>query len=311
MKTRIMHKKDNSPTCACCGHKTIGHEYDICPICMWQCDFSQEKDPDSKHGPNSFTLRQSQQNFMKFGNCDGVKDINRASKEKYERDPQWCPLPPNPDPIEDTKAWRRIRPPLEPDACLCCGYATIFHEGEVCRICHWPSGYRSDPYMRYPGINEGLSLYEAQQNYQKLGVFSEKYLHLKTEPRPDDIYVSSWKPADPPSDPSQFKNYIAPSIEFCPCCGYRTCRLQVCDICRWHRNEEQERNPDSLPTDKNCYNDVTFRQARQNFLAFGKCSKKYVIDDPELRKHIRKYAPDPDDERDPNWKPLPPLSEDS
>jgi hypothetical protein len=287
---------------------------DGCPICYWECDYGQESEPDYPYGANdSITLREAQQNYIKFGVCEKELCGQRGRKPRpgEVRNPEWRPFPAEPNPDEDAKAWRRpiYRGPIR---CLCCGYETISQEGDICRICRWEdSGMYASfdvAYDRHEGTNDGLSLYEGQQNYQKFGAFSEKYLHLKTEPRPDDTRASWWKPADPPSDPSQFKTY---AIEFCPCCGYRACHAQLCGICVWHRNEEQEHNPDIPPTDKELFNDVTFRQAQQNFLAFGKCSKKYVIGHPELKKDIRKYAPGPDDERDPNWKPLPPLPKNS
>lgn len=286
-------------------------------LCYWKCDYAQESEPDYPCGANgSITLREAQQNYIKYSVCEKELCGQRGRKPKPEeiRNPKWRPFPAEPDPIEDAKAWRRTidRGPIR---CQCCGYETISQGGDICRICRWKDdgGYALDAaaYNRYEEINEGLSLYEAQQNYMKIGAFSEKYLHLKTEPRPDDTRASWWKPADPPSDPSQFKTFVPLPIEFCPCCGYRACRAQCCDICLWQRNEEQERNPDIIPMSKSCPNEVTFRQAQQNFLAFGKSSKKYVIDDPEQQKRFRKYAPGPDDERDPNWKPLPPLAENS
>lgn len=60
--------------CPCCGCKTFTHEpngsYEICEVCFWEDDLIQLTDPDYEGGANPTSLRQAQQNFIKFGACD-------------------------------------------------------------------------------------------------------------------------------------------------------------------------------------------------------------------------------------------------
>lgn len=58
-------------TCPCCGYKTLDdeHEYDICPICFWEDDLFQFENIDLL-GANPVSLREAQQNFIKFGACE-------------------------------------------------------------------------------------------------------------------------------------------------------------------------------------------------------------------------------------------------
>lgn len=61
-------------TCPCCGYKTLEEEppgtFEICEICYWEDDDIQFQDPDFEGGANEVSLRQAQQNFMKFRACD-------------------------------------------------------------------------------------------------------------------------------------------------------------------------------------------------------------------------------------------------
>lgn len=56
-------------TCPCCGYRTLDFEppgtYDICPICFWEDDGIQFKDPDYVGGANqSDSLRITQRRFL-------------------------------------------------------------------------------------------------------------------------------------------------------------------------------------------------------------------------------------------------------
>lgn len=200
-----MNEKPKLITCPCCGYKTITDTYDICEICNWENDPVQEKYPDWKIGANGIPLRQAQQNFIKYGNCDGIEEKYAGEPlSEFVHDSDWIPLSP---------------------------------------------------------LTEG----ETPITPKTTGPF--------------------------------------PRI-FCPCCGYKTITKEhgICLICLWQHELEQERDPDAAPTGENNNNDVTLRQAQQNFLAFGKSSPRYSAVNT---------TPKPDDERDPNWKPLPPLTEDS
>ncbi|WP_456363939.1 CPCC family cysteine-rich protein [Priestia aryabhattai] len=84
-------------TCPCCGYKTLEEEppdtFDICEICFWEDDGVQYKDPDYERGANVISLREAQQNFVKYGACDeeSVKFTRRPNKFDI-RDLEWKPF---------------------------------------------------------------------------------------------------------------------------------------------------------------------------------------------------------------------------
>ncbi len=74
--------KNGRLRCACCGSYTMesGGEYDICPVCFWEADAVQEKDPSYAGGANTLSLNECRENYLRFG----------AVEErfiKYVRDP--------------------------------------------------------------------------------------------------------------------------------------------------------------------------------------------------------------------------------
>lgn len=59
---------EDKKTCPCCGYKTIKEKInEVCPLCYWQFDSSQQKSPDSCDGANEVFLSQAKANFEKFG----------------------------------------------------------------------------------------------------------------------------------------------------------------------------------------------------------------------------------------------------
>jgi hypothetical protein len=85
-------KKMKKYFCACCGYKTVeGHgDYDICPICHWEDDPVQGKDPDYKIGANKVSLKDAKRNFQEFGASDErFTDRTRKPKKDEKRDPDW------------------------------------------------------------------------------------------------------------------------------------------------------------------------------------------------------------------------------
>lgn len=56
--------------CKCCGCLTIEEEYDICPVCFWEADHYQEKNPDYAGGANDVSLIQAKENYLRFGACE-------------------------------------------------------------------------------------------------------------------------------------------------------------------------------------------------------------------------------------------------
>lgn len=80
--------------CPCCGYDTFTEEppgtYNICPICFWEDDPIQYKDPDYKGGANRVSLRQGQLNYEKYGACEKemVKNVTKPMKDN-KRNPSW------------------------------------------------------------------------------------------------------------------------------------------------------------------------------------------------------------------------------
>jgi hypothetical protein len=86
-------------TCPCCGYKTLDEEppgtYAICPICFWEDDLVQFKDPDYRGGANHASLREAQQHFVELGYCENrcVGFVRKPTPED-EKDPEWKQLTP-------------------------------------------------------------------------------------------------------------------------------------------------------------------------------------------------------------------------
>jgi hypothetical protein len=75
--------------CACCGYRTLRTkgEYDICPVCYWEDDGSDDSRIDRHSGPNHMTLRRARINFAKLGakREDVVRFALRDGPERYMR----------------------------------------------------------------------------------------------------------------------------------------------------------------------------------------------------------------------------------
>jgi hypothetical protein len=52
-------------SCPCCGEKTIDNlgDYEICPICKWEDDPVQYKDPSYSGGANKMSLNEAREAF--------------------------------------------------------------------------------------------------------------------------------------------------------------------------------------------------------------------------------------------------------
>jgi hypothetical protein len=57
--------------CACCGFLTLDEQppgtFAICPVCWWEDDGVQARDPGYAGGANEVSLRQARENFRRFG----------------------------------------------------------------------------------------------------------------------------------------------------------------------------------------------------------------------------------------------------
>ncbi|WP_373085480.1 CPCC family cysteine-rich protein [Sneathiella sp.] len=57
--------------CPCCGYLTFDEmpvgTFEICPVCYWEDDLVQGKDPNFVGGANEVSLNEAKANFLKFG----------------------------------------------------------------------------------------------------------------------------------------------------------------------------------------------------------------------------------------------------
>ncbi len=85
----------------------------------------------------------------------------------------------------------------EKQYCSCCGYNTRKENSssflDTCRICGWEEDIvQSINPKNYDGIN-GISLLEAQQNFEKFGACSKIMISKVSKPNEKDIRNSNWK----------------------------------------------------------------------------------------------------------------------
>lgn len=82
-------------SCPCCGYITLTEEErgsdEICKRCFWHDDYVQFKDPDYRGGANKMSLREAQQNFMKFGAIE-ERFVDEVIKSGFAKDKNWKPL---------------------------------------------------------------------------------------------------------------------------------------------------------------------------------------------------------------------------
>ncbi len=74
--------------CPCCRYRTLPKrgEYDICVVCFWEDDGSDE--PLRHSGPNHVTLAAGRANFARFGAAteSGEQHVLPDGPERYDRD---------------------------------------------------------------------------------------------------------------------------------------------------------------------------------------------------------------------------------
>ncbi|MFJ3169618.1 CPCC family cysteine-rich protein [Streptomyces roseus] len=77
--------------CIVCGNLTVGvpGHHEICPVCGWQDDGGDYRDPDRYvGGPNHVTLREARENYRTFG----ASEPRRADRVRLPR-PEEVPAP--------------------------------------------------------------------------------------------------------------------------------------------------------------------------------------------------------------------------
>jgi len=76
--------------CPCCGFLTLGPpspgSYEICPVCWWEDDLVQYKDPSREGGANRVSLNQARRNFREFGASER-EFIDQARPPRDEEKP--------------------------------------------------------------------------------------------------------------------------------------------------------------------------------------------------------------------------------
>lgn len=83
----LIKKKDEPKKykCPCCGYFTFEKKertYDICPVCFWEDDPEQYKNPTLKGGANHVCLADARVHYKHFGACDtDMKKFVRGPKK--------------------------------------------------------------------------------------------------------------------------------------------------------------------------------------------------------------------------------------
>lgn len=65
------HPLKRCPICNCLTLSAEEKSYDICPVCYWEDDGSENEMPTSEcaGGPNDVSVDQARSNYQKFGAC--------------------------------------------------------------------------------------------------------------------------------------------------------------------------------------------------------------------------------------------------
>lgn len=82
-------------TCNCCGYKTLPTNDigEICPICFWEEDYSNQEDAFNRTGANSVCLYQAQMNFLETGSSSRkVEKFCRKPLINDVRDLNWLSI---------------------------------------------------------------------------------------------------------------------------------------------------------------------------------------------------------------------------
>lgn len=83
-------------TCPCCGYKTLDEQppgtYEICYLCFWEDDPVQFENADYVGGANGISLREVQQNVVRFGVSEECYMERGDKRKEFEKDPNWEPV---------------------------------------------------------------------------------------------------------------------------------------------------------------------------------------------------------------------------
>ena len=86
----LIKKKDEPKKykCPCCGYYTFekkAHDYDICPVCFWEDDPEQFKNPSLYGGANHVSLEKARENYKEFSACEFKmkKNVRKPRKDEH------------------------------------------------------------------------------------------------------------------------------------------------------------------------------------------------------------------------------------
>ena len=87
VQTEVTGEPEKLLSCACCRYETLEQkgDYDICPVCFWEDDGTQEAGLYS--GPNHMTLAEGIANFERYKACspDMAEHVDPDGSDKYPR----------------------------------------------------------------------------------------------------------------------------------------------------------------------------------------------------------------------------------
>ena len=72
LSRELISHKTLKHKCKCCGYYTMEEpdgSHEICPVCFWEDDSTQNNDPDYDGGANKVSLNEAKINFEKYGAC--------------------------------------------------------------------------------------------------------------------------------------------------------------------------------------------------------------------------------------------------
>lgn len=103
-----MHNQDpDFYPCPCCGHLVFRREpggHEVCPICLWEDELAQLRFPLMPSISNGVSLSAAQQNYLRYGVAQHKnRGLSRRPVEGERVDPDWRPLDPEMDNIEQPR----------------------------------------------------------------------------------------------------------------------------------------------------------------------------------------------------------------
>jgi hypothetical protein len=75
--------------CPCCEYLTLEEcssgSYEVCPVCFWEDDYIQSKNPNLEGGANKLSLNQARNSFLKIkaSHPDFVKKVREPLPDEY------------------------------------------------------------------------------------------------------------------------------------------------------------------------------------------------------------------------------------